>query len=68
MGIKKVGLFGTRIHDAGTILTKYSGMEITLIVPDLDNQGYIHEKYMSELVNGIFWPKRGSDCCQSWTV
>jgi aspartate racemase len=32
----------------------FSRQGITLIVPDLDDQDYIHEKYMSELVNGIF--------------
>jgi aspartate racemase len=27
---------------------------IKIVVPDLEDQDYIHEKYMSELVNGIF--------------
>ena len=31
---------------------KKQGIEIFL--PSLDDQNYIHEKYMSELVNGVF--------------
>jgi aspartate racemase len=32
----------------------FSKEGITLIVPDPDDQDYIHEKYMSELVHGVF--------------
>jgi aspartate racemase len=55
LGIKKVGLFGTRFTMQGRFYPEvFSRQGITLIVPDLDDQDYIHEKYMSELVNGIF--------------
>jgi aspartate racemase len=55
LGIKRVGLFGTRFTMQGRFYTEaFSRQGITLIVPDLDDQNYIHEKYMSELVNGIF--------------
>jgi aspartate racemase len=55
LGIKKIGLFGTRFTMQGRFYPEvFSRQGITLIVPDLDDQDYIHEKYMSELVNGIF--------------
>lgn len=55
LGIKKVGLFGTRFTMRGRFYTEVFSREgITLIVPDGDDQDYIHEKYMSELVNGVF--------------
>ena len=53
--LRKVGLFGTRFTMQGgfypEVFTR-QGMEI--IPPPLDDQDYIHEKYMSELVNGVF--------------
>ncbi len=55
LGIKKVGLFGTRFTMRGRFYPEvFSKQGITLIVPDLSDQDYIHDKYMSELVNGIF--------------
>ena len=55
LGIKKVGLFGTRFTMQGRFYPKvFSRQGITLIVPALDDQDYIHDKYMSELVNGVF--------------
>lgn len=35
----------------------FSRQGITLVVPDSDDQDYIHDKYMGELVNGIFLPE-----------
>jgi aspartate racemase len=53
--IKKAGLFGTRFTMQGRFYPEVFSKEgITLFVPDPDDQDYIHEKYMSELVNGIF--------------
>jgi len=55
LGIKKIGLFGTRFTMQGRFYDEvFSRQGIALIIPDLDDQDYIHEKYMSELVNGIF--------------
>jgi aspartate racemase len=58
LGVKKVGLFGTRFtmqgHFYSEELAKYG---IALVVPDLEEQAYIHEKYMSELVHGIYLPE-----------
>ena len=55
LGIKKAGLFGTRFTMRGRFYPEvFSRQGITLISPDLDDQDYIHEKYMSELVHGVF--------------
>jgi aspartate racemase len=55
LGIKKAGLFGTRFTMQGRFYPEVFSKEgITLIVPDPDDQDYIHEKYMSELVHGVF--------------
>jgi len=56
--MKKVGLFGTRFTMQGGF---YSGTfqkaGITIVLPDPEDQTYIHDKYMGELVNGIFLPE-----------
>jgi aspartate racemase len=58
LGLKKVGLFGTRFTMQGHFYSEeFSKHGITLVVPDLKTQAYIHDKYMSELVNGIFLPE-----------
>jgi aspartate racemase len=55
LGLKKVGLFGTRFTMQGRFYPEvFSRQGITLVVPDLSDQDYIHGKYMSELVNGVF--------------
>ncbi len=58
LGLKRVGLFGTRFTMQGHFYPEvFSRHGITLVVPDLDEQDYIHDKYMSELINGIFLPE-----------
>lgn len=58
LGLKRVGLFGTRFTMQGEFYPEvFSRRGIKLIVPDADDQEYIHDKYMSELVNGIFLPE-----------
>jgi aspartate racemase len=55
LGLKRVGLFGTRFTMQGRFYPEVlSRQGITLSVPDPDDQAYIHDKYMSELVNGVF--------------
>ncbi len=55
LGLKKVGLFGTRFTMQGQFYPKVFSREgITLSVPSLDELNYIHDKYMGDLVNGIF--------------
>jgi aspartate racemase len=58
LGLKRVGLFGTRFTMQGRFYAEvFSRQGITVIVPDTEEQEYIHGKYMSELVNGIFLPE-----------
>ena len=58
LDLKKLGLFGTRFTmDADFYPKIFSREGITLIVPGPESRAYIHEKYMSELGNGIFLPK-----------
>lgn len=58
LGLKRLGLFGTRFTmQAGFYQDVFSMEGITLVVPERDEQSYIHDKYMSELVNGIFLPE-----------
>jgi len=55
LALKRVGLFGTRFTMQGRFYPEvFSRQGITLCVPDLDDQDYIHEKYMGELVHGVF--------------
>lgn len=61
MGLKRVGLFGTRFTMRGRFYPEVFSKEgITLVLPDEDEQAYIHDKYMSELVKGIFLPETRS--------
>src|SRR5262245_49642552 len=53
--LKRLGLFGTRYTMQATFYPKVFAREgIELLVPDLHDQDYIHEKYMNELVPGKF--------------
>ncbi|MBI4610201.1 MAG: amino acid racemase [Candidatus Rokubacteria bacterium] len=55
LGLNRVGLFGTRFTMQARFYPEvFSRQGITVIVPDLDDQEYIHGTYMSELVNGVF--------------
>lgn len=57
LGLKKVGLIGTRFTMQGRFYPDvFAGRGIALCVPAPEDQAYIHEKYMSELVNGVFRP------------
>src|SRR6266404_2432323 len=56
--MKRLSLFGTRYTMQGTFYqTVFSREGIDLVVPDPDDQDYIHDKYMNELVPGIFLPE-----------
>lgn len=55
LGLKRVGLFGTAFTMKGRFYAEvFSRAGISVVVPDPEEQGYIHQKYMSELVNGVF--------------
>ena len=55
LGLTKVGLFGIRFTMQGRF---YPGVfekrGITLVVPSPEDQDYIHTRYLSELVQGVF--------------
>ncbi len=55
LGLKKVGLFGTRFTMQAQFYPKvFSRQGIAVIAPDLADQDYIHDKYMNELINGVY--------------
>jgi len=55
LGLKRLGLLGTRFTMQGRFFSDvFSRAAMTLVVPTEDEQDYIHDKYMDELVNGIF--------------
>lgn len=53
-----VALFGTRFTMQGRFYPEvFSRHGITLVTPPREDQAYIHDKYMGELINGIFLPE-----------
>jgi aspartate racemase len=58
LGMKRVGLFGTRFTMQGRFFPKvFTRAGVELFVPNEINQAYIHEKYMGELLNNVFLPE-----------
>lgn len=58
LGLKRVGLFGTRFTMQGSFYpTVFSRAEIELIIPDDEARTFIHEKYMNELLKNVFLPE-----------
>lgn len=56
--LSRVGLFGSRFTMQGSFYPKVFSREgIALVVPSPDDQNYIHEKYMGELINGVIRPE-----------
>ena len=56
--LKRIGLFGTRFTMQGRFYPDVFSKEgITVVLPNEDEQAYIHDKYLGELVNGIFLPE-----------
>ncbi len=56
--LKRVGLLGTRFSMQGQYYPDvFSRAGITVITPGVDEQVYIHDKYMNELVNGLIHPE-----------
>ena len=57
MRLHKVGLIGTRFTMQGSFYSSAFAREgIALVAPSPDDQDFIHEKYMTELVRGRFLP------------
>lgn len=58
LGLKRVGLFGTRFTMQGRFYPDvFECAGISVLTPAPEEQAYIHEKYMGELVNGILLPE-----------
>jgi aspartate racemase len=58
LGLKKLALFGTRFTMQGRFYPEVFSREgITIAVPDENDQTYIHDKYVSELVKGVYLPE-----------
>jgi aspartate racemase len=57
-GMKRLALFGTRFTmQARFYPDVFSRAGIEIVAPNLPDQDYIHDKYMNELVNGVFLPE-----------
>ena len=57
-GFSRLGLFGIRFTVRGRFYQDvFSKAGISLIVPKEDEQAYIDDMYMIELVNGVFLPE-----------
>jgi aspartate racemase len=58
LGLKRVGLFGTRFTMQGRFYHDvFAKAGITIVAPAASDQDYLHEKYMGELVKGIILPE-----------
>jgi aspartate racemase len=58
LGLKRLALFGTRYTMQSNFYPKvFSREEIEVFVPEPNDQDYIHDKYMNELVAGEFLPE-----------
>jgi aspartate racemase len=57
-GLKRVSLLGTRFTMSGRFYPESCEKHgIVLVPPSPEEQAYIHDKYVNELVNGIFLPE-----------
>lgn len=57
-GLKKLGLLGSRFTMQANFFQRVFAREgISIVVPDPREQNYVHEKYMGELVKGVFLPE-----------
>jgi len=58
LGLERVALFGTRFTMRGRFYPEvFSRAGLTLVVPEEDEQAYIHEIYTKELLNSVFLPE-----------
>ena len=58
LGLRRVGLFGTRLTmQAPFYPSVFAERGIVVVVPGPEDQAYIHEKYLGELVEGIIVPE-----------
>lgn len=58
LGLRRLGLFGLRFAMEGRFYPDvFSKAGITLVVPEKKEQAYIHDKYINELLKGMFLPE-----------
>ena len=58
LGLKRPGLFGTRLTmQARFYQNAFEKSGMTIVVPDEAEQVYIHDKYMTELLKGTLLPE-----------
>lgn len=58
LGLKNLGLFGTRFTMHAAFYPKVFSREgVALAVPTAEEQDYIHDKYLNELIPGKFLPQ-----------
>jgi aspartate racemase len=58
LGLRRPGLFGTRFTMQGGFYQKvFAAAGMTIVVPTEEEQAVIHERYMNELVKGVFLPE-----------
>jgi aspartate racemase len=58
LGLKRLGLFGTRFTMQGRFYPDVFLREgVGLVVPQVDEQDYIHDKYVNQLIPGKFLPE-----------
>jgi aspartate racemase len=56
--VQRLALFGTRFTMQGPVYRDvFARQNIAIVAPESADQDYIHEKYMSELVAGVFLPE-----------
>jgi len=57
-GLARLGLFGTRFTvEAGFYQSVFAAAGMAVVAPEADEVEEIHEKYMGELVKGVFLPE-----------
>ncbi|MCP4725904.1 MAG: amino acid racemase [bacterium] len=62
LGLKRLGLFGTKFTMQGDFYhDAFSKIDISIITPAQEEQDYIHDKYFSELINGIILDETKSE-------
>jgi aspartate racemase len=58
LGLKRVGLIGTRFTRQGSFYPGVFGRAgVELVTPNLDEQILIHDRYVGELIHGVFLPE-----------
>jgi aspartate racemase len=62
LGLRRLGLFGIRFTMQGHFYRDvFAKAGIDLIVPNVNEQAYIHDIYMNELLRGVFLPETRED-------